>query len=90
VIHVRAWRVDYADGTSWYSHQGPPQRTTDVLAVVGWGDPPYRTLAYGRWDDPVAVVDGVELSGVTIDDDDWERYRLALHAEPHALEVGDR
>jgi hypothetical protein len=87
MLPVRAWRVDYADGTSWHSHQGPPQRTSGVLAVVWWQDPPYRTLAYGRMTDPIAVVDGVELSGVTIPDDVWERYRQALHAEPHALEV---
>lgn len=87
MIPVRSWRIDYADGTSWSSDQGPPERTDDVLAVVWWHDPPYRSLAYGRMTDPVAVVDGIELSGVTIDDDEWEAYQLALHAEPHPLEV---
>jgi hypothetical protein len=86
MMPVRAWRVDYVDGTSAHSEDGPPQRTAGVLAVVWWHDPPYRSLAYGRWEDPVAVVDGVELFGITIPDDEWEAYRLNLHAESHPLE----
>ena len=77
------WRIDYADGTSHHNTDGPITRTTGVLAVVWWQTPPYRYYAHGSWTDPVATVDGVDLSGVTIPDDDWAAYQTALMAEPH-------
>lgn len=88
---LRSWRIDYTDDglTATASHsssQGPPTRTTGVLAVVYWYDPPYRGLHYGIMAPDRYVVDGVELEGEEIPDAEWETYRLSLHAEPHPHE----
>ena len=88
MLPVRAWRVDYADGTAWHSEQGsPPDR--GVLAVVLWHDPPYRTWMYGtdNGNGKDYEVAGVWLAGAEIPDERWYAYLARLHAEPHALEV---
>lgn len=75
-MEIIGWRVYCAGGETYTAN--PAAIPLTVQGVVFFHSPPYRTVSYGV---DTYTVDGVELIGSLLPDDEFETVRQAMMAD---------
>lgn len=75
-MEIIGWRVYCANGETYTAN--PEAIPPTVQGVVFFHSPPYRTVSWGR---DTYMVEGTELSGAWLPDEEFEAVRQAMMAD---------